>query len=65
MAERDDLLHMILVSNVLILAGQLRQADVAKGTRRMGANDDYVQDAAKLIFEKQIDVTRALARRGN
>ena len=60
--QPDDTQMMILVSNVIILAKQLRAEDKEKGVTRVG---DYYADAAKLIYSERAKVFQALGRRGS
>jgi len=58
--QNEDTLAMILVSNVLILAQQLKAEALAKGVHRVG---DYTQEAAKMIFDERTRVFQVLRRR--
>lgn len=60
--QPDDTQMMILVSNVIILAKQLRAEDKEKGVTRVG---DYCADAANLIYSERAKVFQELARRGS
>jgi len=61
MTGDDQTLAMILVSNVLILANQLKAEVESKGTTRFGG--DYTREAAKLLFTERTKVFQALAQR--
>jgi hypothetical protein len=60
--QPDETQMMILVSNVIIIANQLRAQDRDKGITRVGG--DYYADAAKLIYSERAKVFQALGRRG-
>jgi hypothetical protein len=59
--QTEDTLTMILVSNVLILARQLKAEAEARGSHRVGG--DYTKEAAKMIFDQRVNVFQALRQR--
>jgi hypothetical protein len=57
----DGTQAMILVSNVLILANQLKELALGKGVT--GVDVDYTREAARLIFSERAKVFAALRQR--
>lgn len=57
----EDMLAMILVSNVLIMSKQLDAEARAKGTKRVGG--DYTREAIELLRSERLKVLQALQQR--
>jgi hypothetical protein len=57
----EDMLAMILVSNVLIMSKLLDAEARAKGTKRIGG--DYTQEAITLLRAERLNVLQALQQR--
>jgi len=58
--QKLSVLKDIRASSVLLLAGRMRDCDVAKGVRRMGGDTAYIKDAVQLIAKHRDQIDGSL-----